>query len=133
MTKRLLCATIAVALALTAPAATADEVVGRGIAFLRAHQDDNGAWRGDPAFTGLTVMALLANGVGETDPACAGALRYLLAARQEDGGIYLKERGLANYSTSVAVTALAATNNPAYGKVIRAARDFLVKGQLIEF
>jgi len=107
-------------------------MVERGHQYLLANQAEDGSWMHDTAFTGLALRALVETGMKDSADPVARGIRFLLARQQANGAIYIEERGLANYSTSIAVTALAATGNPAYNKAIRRARAFLVKGPLDE-
>ena len=107
-------------------------MVARGMKYLVGKQDPDGSWFHDPAFTGLAVRALLESGMKESDAAVANGIKFLKKFQQPNGAIYNPERGMANYATSIAVTALAATGNPAHDGTIKKARDFLVKGQLDE-
>lgn len=86
----------------------------KGIAFLKSKQLPSGAW-GDPAvpgtqpaLTSLAVMSILAepgSNKAEMPEAAKKAVAYLLSVQQPDGGIYT-DKTLANYNTSLALTAL---------------------------
>lgn len=65
--------------------------VERGVAFLRAQQRPDGSYEGSWAVcftygTWFAVSGLVAAGVPPTDPAIAGAVRYLLGKQRPDGG-----------------------------------------------
>src|SRR5262249_48885979 len=82
------------------------------------------AKRTGPGATALVVAALLHNGYGTDDPVVAKALGYLEKSVKKDGGIY--DKGLANYTTSVAVMALQEANKDRkYDTIIKNASAFL--------
>jgi squalene-hopene/tetraprenyl-beta-curcumene cyclase len=103
------------------------EMVEKGYAFLKKQQAENGSFsarRTGPGATALVVAALLRNGYGTDDPVVAKALGYLEKSVQKDGGIY--EKGLANYTTSVAVMALQEANkDKKYDTILKNASAFL--------
>jgi squalene-hopene/tetraprenyl-beta-curcumene cyclase len=107
-------------------AAELKAVTDKAIAYLRAHQDEDGSWSkklGGPGVTALVTAALVRSGHGE-DPMVAKALKYLESSAKPDGGIY--DRGLANYTTSVAVMAFQDANQGGkYDTVIKNAANFL--------
>ncbi len=133
-------AALAVALlgtALSRPAAAADapgadpkevkELVSKGIAYLRKTQSPDGSWsakRAGPGITALVIAALLRNGVSPDDPMAAKGIAYLEKNVKKDGGIY--DRGLANYTTSVALLAFTEANKDGkYDTLIQNATRFL--------
>src|SRR5262245_37289386 len=115
---RLLYGTLAVTILLQAPAYVfADSpdagerakqisaLVDRAAAFLKTRQGANGSFspqRSGPGITALVAAALIRNGRAD-DPIVANAMNYLEGSVKKDGGIY--DRGLANYTTSVALVA----------------------------
>jgi squalene-hopene/tetraprenyl-beta-curcumene cyclase len=102
-------------------------VVDKAIAFLRTRQNADGSFSprlAGPGVSGVVAAALLKNGVTPDDPVLAKTLTYLESKVQPDGGVY--ERGLANYTTSVALVAFAEANaGGKYDAVIRNATKFL--------
>ncbi len=109
-------------------AAELKSVVGKAYEFLKRQQKANGSFAppqaGEPGVTALTVAALVRNGYAATDPVVAGGLKYLEAAIQTDGGVY--NRGLANYTTCLAVMAFKDSNTGGkYDAVIGGATKFL--------
>ncbi len=131
---------ICLALLAARPAGAADvgpdpkelrEVVDRGIAFLAKQQAADGSFSkrfAGPGVTALVVVALLRNGASPSDPVVAKALSSLEKCIQPDGGIY--DKGLANYTTSVAIMALAEANKDGkYDTVLKNASKFLRKLQ----
>ena len=61
----------------------------RGIAFLKAHQSDDGSFSPQlgPGVTALVTFALLRSGLSASDPDVSEALAYLEKQVQADGGI----------------------------------------------
>lgn len=121
---------------LAAPARAADvgpdtkdvqAVVEKAVAYLKTRQGEDGSFSprlAGPGVTALVVAALLRNGYGPDDSTVAKALAYLEKSVKPDGGIY--DKGLANYTTSVAVMALQEANkDKKYDKVIKNAVAYL--------
>jgi hypothetical protein len=103
------------------------EVLDKGYSFLKGRQGEDGSWSprtAGPGVTALVVSALLRNGYGDDDPVVAKGLEYLEKSVQKDGGVYNK--GLANYTTSVALMAFQEANKGGkYDAVIKNATKFL--------
>ena len=127
-----------------APAQTADEslrnevqaAITKGVRYLKTKQDAATGVFGaadTPAFTALATMAIMG------DPSVKGkpmpdeakkAYEFLLASQMENGSI-CKEGKLANYNTSLALSALTvAGRENKYRDAILKARRFLVGGQI---
>src|SRR6516162_2488107 len=102
-------------------------VADKAIAFLRTRQSPDGSFsarRAGPGVSALVASALLRNGVGADDPLAAKTMAYLEKSVKPDGGIY--DRGLANYTTSVAVMTFKEANSGGkYDTVIKNAAAFL--------
>jgi squalene-hopene/tetraprenyl-beta-curcumene cyclase len=114
--------------------ADADEVKAvrdKAIAFLKKQQGADGSFSpkiAGPGVTALVAAALLRNGLTADDPIVAKALDYIARSARKDGGIYSK--GLANYTTCVALMALKEANKDGkYDTVIKNAGAFLKKLQ----
>jgi hypothetical protein len=103
------------------------ELRDKAIGFLKAHQEKDGSFApkvAGPGVTALVAAALARNGVSSKDPVQAAALAALEKQIQKDGGIYSK--GLANYTTSVAIMAFKENNTGGkYDAVIKNAGNFL--------
>ncbi len=112
-------------------AARAHEMSARAIAWLRTQQDaGTGGWGVPPegpvypAITGLVLNGMLMEpGIDATDPDVERALGFILSYRQEDGGIY--DRVLANYNTSICLSALARARTSEANAAIAPAQAFL--------
>jgi squalene-hopene/tetraprenyl-beta-curcumene cyclase len=105
----------------------AQALVEKAYGFLKKRQGSDGSFSpriAGPGVTAVIAAALLRNGYGPDDPVVAGALGYIEKSVKKDGGIY--DRGLANYTTSVAVMALKEANKDGkYDSVLKNAARFL--------
>jgi len=106
-----------------------DEVnasIDKAIAFLKTKQNPDGSFApklGGPGISALIAAGLIRHGRAD-DPTVKKTLEYLEKNVKDDGGIYNK--GLANYSTSVALIAFKEANSGGkYDKVIANAAKFL--------
>jgi len=102
-------------------------VVEKAAAKLKALQNDDGSFApklGGPGITALVVAGLIRHGYGPDDPVVAKAMKYLETFVQTDGGVYNK--GLANYTTCVALVAFREANaNGKYDAIIANAAKYL--------
>jgi squalene-hopene/tetraprenyl-beta-curcumene cyclase len=103
------------------------DLVEKAYAYLKKHQGSDGSFSpriAGPGVSALIAAALLRNGYGPDDPVVAGALRFLEKNVRKDGGIY--DKGLANYTTSVAIMALKEANKDGkYDTILASAAKFL--------
>jgi Squalene-hopene cyclase C-terminal domain len=101
-------------------------VADKAAAFLKTRQGANGSFspqRSGPGITALVAAGLIQTG-RDDDPIVQRAMKYLEGAVKPDGGIY--DRGLANYTTSVALVAFREANTRGqYDAVIANAGKFL--------
>jgi squalene-hopene/tetraprenyl-beta-curcumene cyclase len=106
-------------------------VVDKAVAFLKSRQAPDGGFSAKftgPGVTAIVAAGLLRNGLGPDDPVAAGALKFIESQAKKDGGIY--DKGLANYTTSVAVMALEEANQGGkYDSVLKNAVAFLKRLQ----
>ena len=105
-----------------------DAAIEKGYDFLKSKQKADGSFAppqvGEPGIAALTIAALLRAGKPASDPVVAKALKYLEGSVKADGGVY--NRGLANYTTSLAVMAFKDANaDKKYDAAIAAATKFL--------
>jgi len=109
------------------PPADVKAAIDKAIAYLKTRQGQDGSFApklGGPGVTALIAAGLIRNGYGPDDPVVAKCLTYLEKSVQKDGGIYSK--GLANYTTCVALVAFKEANkNGRYDAVIANATKFL--------
>ena len=150
----LLAVTVAVALSAAAGFSSAQEAGGakpagaappsaedvrapldRALAYLKSQQQPDGSWQRNPrepiAVTALVLRAFaLDEKTGPKADFVKKGYAWLLAQQQPDGGIY--KEGLANYTTAIAVSALAAANDPAYKPAIDKAVGYLKAAQFTD-
>jgi len=103
------------------------EVLDKAMAFLKTKQTKDGSFApkvAGPGVSALVVAALARNGVASKDPLMASTLEYLEKQVQADGGIYNKF--LANYTTSVAISAFQEVNKDGkYDSILKNATKFI--------
>lgn len=112
----------------------AERAADSGLRFLREAQGEDGSWSGSVGITALALRAFLENRRGYTEddgPFITRPINFLLYHVQPDGSISESIYNR-NYNTAVAITALQATGNPAYAKVIADGQRFLKGLQLDE-
>ena len=81
-------------------------VAAKAIAYLRAHQGEDGSFSprlAGPGVSAVVATGLLRNGLSLNDPMMAKLMAYLEKSVKADGGVY--DKALANYTTSVALMA----------------------------
>jgi len=104
-----------------------EAVLDKAYAAVQAKQNADGSFApklGGPGVTALMAAALLKAGKSPDDPVVAKCLAYLEKSIQKDGGVY--DRGLANYTTCLAVMTFKEANaGGKYDKVIANATKFL--------
>src|SRR5258708_500064 len=109
------------------PPADVKASLDKSVAFLKTRQGQDGSFApklGGPGVTALVAAGLIRNGYGPDDHVVAKCLAYLEKSVQKDGGIYSK--GLANYTTCVALVAFKEANkNGRYDAVIANASKYL--------
>ena len=102
-------------------------VVDKAAAFLRRSQGEDGSFSpriAGPGVSAVVAAALIRSGYSPQDPLLARTLGYLERNVKKDGGIY--DKGLANYTTCVALMAFAEANRQGrYDTVIQNATRFL--------
>jgi squalene-hopene/tetraprenyl-beta-curcumene cyclase len=104
----------------------------KALAFLKSQQQPNGSFqrsdREPPAVTALVLRAMARDPVyGPKAEPVTRAAAYLASAQQDNGGIYRDM--LANYNTAIAISALAALEDPAQKERIAKAVAFLKGAQ----
>lgn len=103
------------------------DVVDKAAAYLKSQQGPDGSFSpriAGPGVSAVVAAGLLRNGFGPDDPVVAKTLAYLEKKIQKDGGIY--DKYVANYTTSVAIMALAEANAKGrYDTVLKNATRFL--------
>src|SRR5436190_9477390 len=136
--RRKLIATVAVLMCVsfsraaeTNPNDRAQALIDKGLAYLKAQQKPDFSWQNEsdqPAVTAIVLKAFL--GDKKTDaqqPFLEKGFAKLLSYQQPNGGIY--KNALANYNTSIAITALAEAKGDKYKPQIEQALAFIKKLQ----
>ncbi len=102
-------------------------VAAKAIAYLRAHQGDDGSFSpklAGPGISAVVATGSLRNGLSFNDPMLANLMAYLEKNVKADGGVY--DNKLANYTTSVAIMAFSEANGDhRYDSVINKAVAFV--------
>jgi squalene-hopene/tetraprenyl-beta-curcumene cyclase len=112
----------------------AEAAARKGVKFLEASQRPDGSWEafGKPhvGVSALALKCLLQSpDYGPEHEAAKRGVRYLLQHVRPGGGVYEPDEGLNNYTTSVALMALASTDDPALRQTIGEAQIYLKKLQ----
>lgn len=105
-----------------------------GLRYLREQQAKDGSWSASVGITALALRAFLQSRrqyTEEDGPFITRPLKFLLSHVKEDGSIS-ESINNRNYNTAVAITAIQATGNPAYDKIIENGQRFLKGLQLGE-
>jgi hypothetical protein len=87
------------------------EVLDKAFKYLREHQAPDGSFSprvAGPGVSALVVAGAIRNGVAADDPLVKKTLEFIVKNVKDDGGIY--DKGLANYTTSVALMAIVEAN-----------------------
>lgn len=105
----------------------AQALIDKGIDYLKTQQKPDGGWQGEkdpPAITALVLRAIVKDEKydSKTDFVARG-YQKLLGHQVADGGIY--KDLLANYNTAIAISALAAADDPAFRPQIDQAVAYL--------
>jgi squalene-hopene/tetraprenyl-beta-curcumene cyclase len=102
-------------------------VLDKGVAYLKNAQAADGSFAAKiagPGVPALVAAGLLRNGMSVQEPLVSRTLQYMESQVKNDGGIY--DKGLANYTTSVALMAFREANAKGkYDGVIKNAANFL--------
>lgn len=112
-------------------AKSAQEQINKGVAFILKNRNDDGGWgfkpgESHPAITAMVLKVLARHPDFQGDNAVVKAgFDRLLKFRQEDGGIYVPKEGNDNYTTCVAIMALAASKDPKHKDAMDGAVKFL--------
>ncbi len=105
-----------------------EEAIARGIAYLASQQAEDGSWaKGNIGISALCTQALLAGGKTAQDPPVRKAVDFLAKQQADDGGI--RDVGLENYTTSIALMVLVKADPKTYAAQIEKAKAFLIAHQ----
>lgn len=111
----------------------AKKAIDNGIRYLVKQQEENGSYMNNVGVTALAVKAMAKSPRAyraKSGPFMSDAIDYILKHQKPDGSIH--DGHYANYSTSLAVTALVALDNPKYKDALEKAKEFLYSSQLDE-
>ena len=115
-------------------ATKARATLDKAIDYLKSQQKDNGGWGDEKAPPAMTALVLKAIVLGRPQDKQAAYVQKgyqnLLSNQLANGGIY--KDLLANYNTAIAVSALAAADNPQYKDEIDRAVAYLKGLQLTD-
>src|SRR5437762_8969539 len=114
----------------TDPAARAQGMIDKGLAYLQSRQQPDGGWQeptDQPAVTALVLKAFVYNHADTRTPFVKKGFDKLLSYQKPSGGIY--QDAVANYNTAIAVSALAAAQDPDHQAQLDRAVAFLKKLQ----
>lgn len=112
--------------------------IQRGVNFLLEKQAKDGSWGRHPAVTSLCVMALKNAGKTQNDAVRKEAIKkgvaFIKKFVQSDGSIWLKgqKKEYPNYTTAIALSALAIVGDDKDEPIMRKARKFLIDSQLTD-
>jgi squalene-hopene/tetraprenyl-beta-curcumene cyclase len=105
-----------------------EQAIGRGIAYLVNEQAEDGSWaKGNIGITALCTQALLAGGKTIQEEPVRKAVEFLAKQQAEDGGI--RDVGLENYTTSIALMVLVKADPKTYAAQIEKAKAYLIEHQ----
>jgi squalene-hopene/tetraprenyl-beta-curcumene cyclase len=116
--------------AMTDPSAQAQQLIDRGLAYLKSQQQSDGSWQkgnDPPAITALALKASAQDPKVSKDAIVSKGFDKLLSYQHEDGGIY--KDMLANYNTAIAISAISAAKDPKYQAQLDQAVTFLKRLQ----
>jgi squalene-hopene/tetraprenyl-beta-curcumene cyclase len=107
-----------------------EEVVRRGVDFLRQAQSPDGSYSNSPGITAIAATAMLRSGLTPSDPAVAKSLKNLQGFLHDDGGIYAEGSRYKNYETSLSIVCFNEANTDGrYDKLLADAEKFVKEEQ----
>lgn len=116
------------------PSAQAQQVIDKAIEYLKSQQKPDGSWQKENEPVGITALVLKAVVQGPKSNAQTPWVRKgfekLLSYQWESGGVY--KDSLANYNTAVAISAMAAVEDPQYKAAMDKAVAYLKQLQWTE-
>jgi len=116
--------------------ATAKKLTDAGVKFLLTQKDAKGGWSMEqganrPAITGMVLKVLLQHpDYDSSSPEVVAGFKTLMTHRKADGGFYEPNIGLPNYTTSIAIMAMVAAEDPKFKPDIDRAVKFLRTQQI---
>jgi len=116
--------------------ATATKLIDGGVKYLLTQKDAKGGWSMEqgsnrPAITAMVLKVLLQHpDYNNSTPVVKKGFAELMTYRKSDGGFYEPTAGLPNYTTSIAIMAMVAANDPKFKPDIDKAVKFLRTQQI---
>ena len=117
--------------------ARAQQLIDNGVRFLLAAREEDGGWSlgggaVKPATTAMVLKALLQHRDFNTDSTVVRqGFDVLMSYRQPNGGFYEPRGGYENYTTSLAVMAMAAAQDSRFNEAMRDAVSYLKGIQIV--
>ena len=115
---------------------TATKLIDGGVKYLLTQKDAKGGWSMEqgsnrPAITAMVLKVLLQHpDYNSSTPVVKKGFAQLMTYRKTDGGFYEPTVGLPNYTTSIAIMAMVAANDPKFKPDIDKAVKFLRTQQI---
>jgi len=111
------------------PDQRAQQLIDRGLEYLKTQQNPDGGWQKENDPPGITAIVLrgFARNAQADEPTMQKGFDKLLSYQKENGGIY--QDLMANYNTAIAVSLLVEAKNPKYQPKLDKAVAFLKKLQ----
>ena len=112
------------------------KLTDRGVKYLLTQKDARGGWSmgqdaNRPAITAMVLKVLLQHpDYNASSPVVVKGFEALMTYRKSDGGFYEPRAGLPNYTTSIAIMAMAASGDPKHKSTIDKAVTFLRSQQI---
>jgi squalene-hopene/tetraprenyl-beta-curcumene cyclase len=116
--------------------AAVNKLIDSGVKYLLTQKDAKGGWSmgqdaNRPAITAMVLKVLLQHpDYNASSPVVVQGFKALMTYRKSDGGFYEPKMGLPNYTTSIAIMAMVAANNPKFKPDIDNAVKFLRTQQI---
>ena len=116
--------------------ASVTKLIDGGVKYLLTQKDAKGGWSmgqdaNRPAITALVLKTLLQHpDYNSKSPVVVKGFEALMSYRKADGGFYEPNMGLPNYTTSIAIMAMASANDPKFKPDIDKAVKFLRTQQI---
>jgi squalene-hopene/tetraprenyl-beta-curcumene cyclase len=110
----------------------AADLMRHGARYLLAAQEKDGGWasQAGPGVSSLVLKALMQTpDIGPQHAAVRRGIDFVMTFHHDDGGVYDSEGLHRNYESSVALSMLAAADDPQYAETIAGLQRFLKEGQ----
>ena len=114
--------------------ARTQQAIDAGIKFLLSKQAANGSVLNSTGLTALSLSSILQNpaGAGKVDKAAIDKYATFIASKANADGSIVERQHDQSYNTAVSITALAATKDPKYARLITAGQKYIANAQIGE-